>query len=158
MPDLLAHALIAYSICTVLAWRSDWLNSTHVTAGMVGAFIPDMMKVSLIVPDVAVEGILGVPFSWSGIHTAGGALIAVLIGMAVVVPRERARIGALLAVGAASHLLADALLLTPSGRSYEILWPLLRYNPPTPGLYLSTQPGPTIVAGTVAVAAWWHTR
>jgi hypothetical protein len=158
MPDLLAHALIAYSLCTVLSWRYEWLTPAYVTAGMAGAFVPDMMKVVLVVPDASMEGVLGVPFSWAGIHTAGGAAVAVLIGAAVVAPRERRRIGALLALGAASHLLADALLLTPSGRSYEILWPLVRYNPPTPGLYLSTHPGPAVVAGAVAAAVWLATR
>jgi len=158
MPDLLAHALIAYVVCTALSWRYEWLTPAYVTAGMAGAFIPDMMKVVLLVPDAAVEAALGLPFSWSGIHTAGGAAVAVLIGAAVVVPRERRRVGLLLAVGAASHLLADAVLLTPSGRSYDVVWPLLRYNPPTPGLYLSTRPEPTIVAGAVAVVVWLATR
>jgi membrane-bound metal-dependent hydrolase YbcI (DUF457 family) len=158
MPDLLAHALLAYSVCTALSWRYEWLTPAYVTAGMAGAFIPDMMKVVLVVPDAAVESVLGLSFSWSGIHTAGGATIAVLIGAVIVVPRERRRVGLLLAVGAGSHLLADALLLTPSGRSYDVLWPLLRYNPPTPGLYLSTHPGPTVVAGAVAVVVWFVTR
>jgi len=158
MPDLLAHALLAYAICTVLSVRYDWLTPAYVTAGMAGAFIPDVMKIVLIVPDAAMEAILGVPFSWSGIHTAGGALVAVLIGAAVVVPAERRRIGALLGVGAASHLLADALLLTPSGYSYGVLWPALRVHPPTPGLYLSTQPGPTVVAGAAALLAWGYVR
>jgi hypothetical protein len=157
MPDLLAHALIAYSICTTLSWRYEWLTPAYVTAGMAGAFIPDMMKVVLVVPDAAVESVLGLPFSWSGIHTAGGAAIAVLIGAAVVVPRERRRVGLLLAVGAGSHLLADAFLLTPSGRSYDVFWPLLRYNPPTPGLYLSTHPAPTVIAGAVAAGMWFAT-
>jgi hypothetical protein len=158
MPDLLAHALFAYAVCTVLSWRYEWLTPAYVTAGMAGAFIPDAMKVVLVVPDAAIEGALGVPFSWAGIHTAGGAAVAVLIGATVVVPRERGRVGALLAVGAASHLLADALLATPSGRSYAILWPLLRYTPPTPGLYLSTRPEPTVVAAAAATAAWLATR
>jgi hypothetical protein len=158
MPDLLAHALIAYSVCTALSWRYEWLSPTYVTAGMAGAFIPDMTKVRLVIPGEAIETALGLPFSWGGIHTAGGAAIAVLIGAAVVAPRERRRITGLLALGAASHLIADAFLLNVSGRSYEILWPLLRYNPPTPGLYLSTQPGPTIVAGAAAVVVWLATR
>ncbi|MFB6227591.1 MAG: metal-dependent hydrolase [Halobacteriales archaeon] len=158
MPDLLAHALIAYSVCTVLSWRYEWLTPAYVTAGMAGAFIPDMTKIRLVVPGEAIEAALGIPFSWSGIHTAGGAAVAVLVGTAIVAPRERRRIGTLLAVGAASHLIADAFLLTASGRSYEVLWPLLRYNPPTPGLYLSTQSGPTIVAGAVAAAVWLTTR
>ncbi len=37
MPDLLAHAFIAYSLCRVLSWRFDWLTTPYVTLGMVGA-------------------------------------------------------------------------------------------------------------------------
>jgi len=154
MPDLLAHALIAYTLCTALSRRYEWLTPAYVTAGMAGAFIPDMMKVHLVVPDTAVEAALGVPFSWWGIHTTGGAVVAVLIGVVVIVPRERRRVGGVLALGAGSHLLADALLLTPTGHSYAILWPIARWHPPTPGLYLSTQPWPTLVAGLAAFAAW----
>lgn len=154
MPDLLAHALLAYAVCRGLAWRYTWLTSAHVTAGMAGAFIPDLAKVALVLPGTTIEGWLGLPFSWYGLHTLGGALVGVAVGAAVVADRDRRRVAALLAVGAASHLLADALLLTPTGRSYAVLWPLTRWHPPTPGLYLSTDPGPTLVAGAVALVMW----
>jgi len=121
---------------------------------MAGAFIPDLTKIKLLVPSGTVEHLLGIPFSWGMLHTGGGALVAILIGVIVVAPRERRRTFILLSVGAASHLLADGLLLNPSGRSYAIFWPLTRYHPPTPGLYLSTQPEPTIVAGVLAGIVW----
>ncbi|MFB6228334.1 MAG: hypothetical protein ABEH88_07170 [Halobacteriales archaeon] len=50
-------------------------------------------------------------------------------------PRRRTTL-LVLSIGAVSHLLADALLLKATGRSYPILWPLTRWQPPTPGLYL----------------------
>lgn len=158
MPDLLGHALIAYAVCTLLSWRYDWLTREYVTVGMAGAFVPDVTKAALVVPDAAIEGLFGIPFSWTGIHTAGGALVGVLIGAVVVAPRERLRVAGLLAVGAATHLAADALLLKPTGHSYPVFWPLARYYPPTPGLYLSTDPWPTIAAGVVALGAWAGTR
>jgi hypothetical protein len=52
-------------------------------------------------------------------------------------PADRRRVLALLSVGAGSHLLADALLWTASGRSYPLLWATTSYAPPTPGLYHS---------------------
>ena len=158
MPDLLAHALIAYTIATVLSWRYEWLSRQYVTVAIAGAFIPDMMKMALVLPGPYVEEVIGLPFGWWGIHTLGGAVVAVLIGAVVVVPRERRRVAGLLALGAASHLLADALLIKPTGHSYAVLWPLTRYHPPTPGLYLSTQPWPMVVAGLVAIGAWAVTR
>ena len=63
-----------------------------------------------------------------------------------------------LSLGAASHLLADLLLTKASSRAFPILWPLTRWQPPTPGLYLSTHPEPTIVTGLLAVAVWGVSR
>jgi len=154
MPDLLSHALIAYVICTALSWRYDWLTPSYVTVGMAGAFVPDMTKIQLVIPGELVESVLGIPFSWHPLHTGGGALVSVLVGVLVVVPERRRRVLGLLGIGAASHLLADALLRTPTGYSYAIAWPLTRYRPPTPGLYLSTEPWPTVVTGLIAVALW----
>ncbi len=158
MPDLLAHALIAYAICTALAWRYDWLTPGYVTVGMAGAFIPDITKVGLVVPNALVEGLLGIPFGWSAIHTVGGSVVGVAIGVVLVAEDERRRVGALLAIGAGSHLLADALLLKPSGRSFAVLWPLTRWQPPTPGLYLSPEPWPMLVAASVAALIWLAVR
>lgn len=158
MPDLLAHALLAYAVARILSWQSDWLTAPYVTACMAGAFIPDLAKAELVIPNAVVEHLFHVPFAWFGLHTGGAVLVSVLIGVLIVVPRERKRVFLLLALGAGTHLLADGLLRTPSGRSYAMFWPLMRYNPPTPGLYLSTQPEPTVVAAAVALAVWLATR
>jgi len=158
MPDLLAHALIAYTVALLLSWRYAWVTAPYATVVMAGAFIPDLIKIKLLVPSGQVEQLLGIPFDWGAIHTAGGAVVAVLIGVLLVAPRERRRVGLLLALGAISHLVADALLLNPSGQSYAILWPLTRVYPPTPGLYLSTQPEPTIVTAGIALVVWTVTR
>ncbi len=158
MPDLLAHALLAYSLATVLSWRYDWLSPAYVTIVMAGAFIPDLTKIQLVLESGQVEALLGMPFDWGALHTTGGAFVSILIAVVLVVPAERMRVFTLLALGTASHLVADALLLTPSGRSYAVLWPLTRYHPPTPGLYLSTQPEPTVLTAGVAVLVWLATR
>jgi hypothetical protein len=63
MPDLLAHALLAYAIATALSFRFDWLTSPYVTVVMIGSFIPDLTKVGLIIPSQFVEQLLGTPFS-----------------------------------------------------------------------------------------------
>jgi len=154
MPDLLAHAFLAYAILRALSWRYDWLTTPYVTAGMAGAFIPDIVKIKLILPSATVEALLGIPFSWAPLSSAGGTAICVLIGAVLVdEPRRRPTL-LVLSIGAVSHLLADALLLKATGRSYSILWPLTRWQPPTPGLYLSTQPEPTIVTGALAALVW----
>ncbi|MDS0221381.1 metal-dependent hydrolase [Haloarcula sp. S1AR25-5A] len=158
MPDLLSHAFIAFTICTLLSLRYDWLSGEYVTVGMAGAFIPDMAKIKLLVDAATVEAALDLPFGWLGVHTLGGAFVSVLIGTVVVNRADRRRVFGLLSLGAASHLFADALLLKASGRSYEVLWPLTQYHPPTPGLYLSTDVWLTGVTGIVAVVAYLLAR
>ena len=158
MPDLLAHALIAYAVGTLLSWRYDWLSPTYVTVVMAGAFIPDLAKADLAVEAETVAALLGVPFDWFALHTAGGVLLSIGIGVTVVAGEERRRVAVLLTLGALTHLLADALLLKPSGYAYPILWPLTRFHPPSPGLYLSTEPWPMVVAGIVAGLVWGATR
>lgn len=158
MPDLLSHVLIAYTAALVLSWWFGWLTPSYRTVAMVGACIPDMTKITLILRDEYVEAFLGVPFSWKALHTTGGVIVAILIGVTLVAPEERTRVGVLLGLGAVTHLLADALLVTPSGRSYAILWPLTQYHPPTPGLFTSTQPQPTVLVGLVAATVWVATQ
>lgn len=158
MPDLLAHALIAYSLATLLSWRYDWLSPAYVTVAMAGAFIPDLTKISLVLSRSAIQSLFGVPFSWFALHTLGGSLVSLAIGVVLVTSAERRRVAALLGLGAVSHLLADALLLSPSGRSYPLLWPLSNVHPTTPGLYLSTDPEPMLVAAGVSVALFAATR
>ncbi|KAB1193260.1 metal-dependent hydrolase [Haloferax sp. MBLA0076] len=158
MPDLLAHALLAYSLATIASWRYEWVSRPYVTVAMAGAFIPDMAKAELVVSNYWMEQFLGIPFDWFGLHTTGAALCSVLVGVLLVRSSERVRVGALLALGAASHLVADAFLLKPTGVSYPLLWPLTRYYPPTPGLYLSTDVMPAVVLGVVALGTTLVTR
>lgn len=158
MPDLLSHAFIAFTLCSVLRLRFNWVTSQYVTVGMAGAFIPDMAKIDLLLDGDAIAAAIGLPFSWFGIHTLGGALVATLIGVVVVATDERRRVFALLTIGASSHLIADALLLKASGRSYALLWPLTQNHPPTPGLYLSTDLWPSLLTGGAALVAWLVVR
>jgi len=155
MPDLLTHALIAYTLCTALSWRYGWLTPTYVTVGMTGAFIPDITKGQLVVPSEHVQALLGIPFDWVAVHRLGGAAVAMLVGVVLAGDGERRRVAGLLSLGAGSHLLADALLRKASGRSYPLLWPLTEYVPPTPGLYHSTDAWPAVVMTAVAATVWW---
>jgi hypothetical protein len=154
MPDLLAHAFIAYAICRVASWRVEWLTTQYVTAGMAGALIPDMTKIHLVAPNRAMEQLLGIPFSWYSLATGAGVLVSTLVGVVLASSAHRRKVAAALFVGAGSHLLADSLLLTPSGHSTQLLWPLSQFKTPSPGIYLSTQPEPTIVLGAVATVVW----
>lgn len=158
MPDLLAHVFIAYSICRVLSWRWDWLTSQYITVAMVGAFIPDLLKIRLLISDMTMIRLLGMPFSWGSLSTGGGVLVSVLVGVVLLEPTERRRSGMLLGIGAGSHMIADSLLRTPSGRTVQFLWPIFQYRVPSPGIYLSTQPELTLVTGGIATLLWMAHR
>jgi membrane-bound metal-dependent hydrolase YbcI (DUF457 family) len=116
------------------------------------------VKIRLLLPSSTVEAALGIPFSWSPIHRPGGTAICVMIGVVLVNEIRRRHTLFILTLGAASHLLADLLLTKASGRAFPILWPLTRWQPPTPGLSLDTHPEPTIVAAGLAIIAWAMTR
>ena len=158
MPDLLSHAFIAYTLCTLLALRYTWLTPQYVTIGMAGAFIPDIAKIDLLLDSNSVAAVLDAPFDWFAIHTLGGALAAVLVGTVLAAHSERRRVFALLALGAGSHLVADALLLKASGLSSPLLWPLTHAPIPTPGFYRSTDVWPSIVTGVAALVTWYLVR
>lgn len=155
MPDVLTHVLVGYALGATLSIRYGWLSCPFVTAAMVGALLPDVAKVTLIVPSAVVEAALGVPFSWFAIHTPAGSVLLASIGALLVDGAHRRRVFALLLVGAASHHALDALLLSTTGYSYALAWPLSTVHPPSPGLYLSTDRWPAAVAGAVAAVAWF---
>lgn len=151
MPDILTHVLVGYILGTVLSFRYEWLRSQYVTVVMLGALVPDLSKIDLIVPGEQVTFLVGLPFEWRAVHMLGGALVAITIGTLLTDKPYRTRVFLLLALGAASHLFLDAFLIKPAGHSFAIFWPLTTYHPPTPGLFLSSDRWPTLVAGTVAL-------
>ena len=155
MPDLLTHTLVAYTLAVGLSVRYRWLTPPYVTVAMMGAFIPDLTKIRLLAPSWRLEAWLGLPFDWGALHTVGGTLVSVLIGVTVVRRTDRWRVCGLLGVGAGSHLVLDSLLAFPAGRMKFVLWPLTTYRPVFDGLFLSTDRWPVVVAVGVAASAWY---
>lgn len=158
MPDLLTHVLVGFVIGTVLSVRYESLGPEHVTLAMIGALSPDFVKIYLAVPDYLVAASLGIPFSWSPLHTLGGSAIVVCLGALLVTPDQRKRAIALFAIGAASHHALDLLLLTATGYSYPAFWPASDYRLPSADLYLSSDRWPAAVAGIGAALAWLGRR
>ena len=154
MPDVLTHVLWGYIIGMLLSFRYDWLDARFVTIVMLGALLPDLTKIALVVDDALVEQFLGVPFSWGAIHRLGGATVACAIGAVLAGDGLRTRVFALLMIGAASHLVLDGLLVNVSGYSYSILWPVTNYHFPTPNLFLSSDRWPAVVSAGVAAGVW----
>ncbi|WP_246999274.1 metal-dependent hydrolase [Halosolutus gelatinilyticus] len=155
VPDVLTHVLVGYSIGTLLSLRFEAVRPVHVTLVMIGALSPDFAKIELVFPDGFVWYVLGIPFSWSPLHTLGGTVLVVCLGALVVAPEHRRRAIALIAIGAVSHHVLDILLLNVTGVSYAALWPLSSYRFPSLDLYLSSDRWPALVAGTIAAALWF---
>lgn len=154
MADVLTHVLVGYILGVALSVRYEWLRPPHVTLVMVGALSPDFVKIQLLVPDGLVAALLGTSFSWDPLHTLGGNLLVLLLGTLCISPGQRRRAFSLLVVGALTHHVLDVSLLTVTGHAYAVFWPLTAYQPPSGGLYLSSDVWPALVAGTLAAAAW----
>ena len=154
MPDVLTHVLWGYIIGMLLSFRYDWLDARFVTIVMLGALLPDLTKIALVVDDALVEQFLGVPFSWGAIHRLGGATVACAIGAVLAGDGLRTRVFTLLMIGVASHLVLDGLLVNVSGHSYPVLWPITNYHFPTPNLFLSSDRWPAVVSAGVAAGVW----
>jgi hypothetical protein len=158
MPDLLTHVLLAAALTLLARRRWKWATEPYAVVAMAGALIPDVNHVAGLVSPAAVETTLGVSVGWGALQTGGG--VALLVGLAAltVTPTERRRVLTLLALGAGSHLLADMGIRVASGRSQSVLWPLTRYQPPSPGLYTSAELWPLGGAAALAVGAWLLVR
>jgi membrane-bound metal-dependent hydrolase YbcI (DUF457 family) len=158
MPDVLTHVLVGYVVGTLLATRSEALGHEAVTVTMAGALAPDFVKIKHLVPDTSVEAALGVPFSWAPLHAISGVVIVALLAGLVVGPGYRRETTALVAVGAATHLVLDSLLYRPTGYATELFVPFSVYRFPAGMLYLSSDRWPAAVAGGVAACTWGWRR
>lgn len=154
MADLFTHVLAGYVLATVLSWRWEWITPPLVTVAMVGAVLPDLSRIELIVPSKMVEGIIGLSFSWSPLHRAGGTLLVILTGALLVPRRLRRGVLLLLVIGAGSHYALDFLLYKPSSVTGDLLWPFTGQRFAIDGLYLSSDRWPAVVAGVVAGVVW----
>lgn len=155
MADLFTHVLVGYSIGTALSFRYEWLSTRLVTIVMLGALVPDLTKIALVIPSSHVETLLGIPFEWRALHRLGGTLVVITMGALLTDTEHRRRVFLLLAVGATSHHCLDVLNSNLSGYSYAVFWPLTTYNPPTPSLFLSSDRWPALVAMTIATVLWF---
>ncbi|ARS89957.1 metal-dependent hydrolase [Natrarchaeobaculum aegyptiacum] len=154
MPDLLTHVLAGYILGTILSFRYEWIRPAHVTVVMIGAALPDLAKINLLISRYEVMAVLGIPWDWFALHTLGGTVVTLLLWSLLVGPAYRRRVIALLAVGVASHHVLDALLVTRTGYTYPIFWPLTEYRPPAGNLFHSSDWLPAALSSVIAAALW----
>jgi hypothetical protein len=155
MADLLTHLLAPYILLTVASWRVDWLDQRWVVVGMGGAAIPDLVKVGIVLNERVVEAFLGVPFTYMPVSTLGGVLLLTGVITVAFERRRWRRVFGLVTFGGLTSLLLDGMRVYADGRASAWLYPFTNWRPPTPSLYVSSDPTVLVVAllaaGTVAV-------
>jgi len=155
MADLLTHLLVPYILLTVASWRVDWLDHRWVVVGMGGAAIPDLIKVRIVVDENTVETLLGIPFTYAPLSTLGGVLLLAGIITVAFERRNWGRVFGIVTFGGLTSLLLDGLRVYADGRASAWLYPFTNWRPPTPSLYVSSDPTVLVVAllaaGVVAV-------
>jgi hypothetical protein len=149
MADLLTHVLVPYILLTALGWVVD-VPEQMIPVAMGGAAIPDLVKINIIVDADLVSGILGVPFSFSSISSlAGVVLISGVIALSFGDDCRRSAYGFLL-FGGATALVFDGLRVFADGAAGFWLYPLW-VRPPTPNLYVTSDPTVAVVAVITAL-------
>jgi MFS superfamily sulfate permease-like transporter len=151
MADLLSHVLVAYVLFTLADWRVEAVTRRWVVVAMGGAAIPDLVKLSIVVDPRTFEKAVGLPLSYHPFSTLGGVvLVAGLI--ALLFGREyRRRAWGFLVAGGVTSLVVDGLRLSINGRAGTLLYPLTWWGPPSPNLYLTSDPRVLVV--TLVVTA-----
>lgn len=155
MADLLSHVLFAFVVFTVAGWAVDGLGRRWVAVGMVGAILPDLDLVGVLVDGSVVSESIGLPFDWGAIHTLGGVLLLAAAGAVLFEGRvQRRRAFVLLGAGGTVHLAVDGVKLWADGANGVSLYPFSWWRNPTPGLYAPGDRHVVVVAVVVAGAVW----
>jgi len=145
MADLLTHVLVPFVLLTPLSWRFRWLTDRWIVLAMAGAAIPDLVKVGLVVDGRVIESITGLPFSYAPLATLGGVL-AVTAGLAVLFGDVRRRAFGYILLGGLTSLALDGMRVFADGHANFWLYPFVWWRPPTPSLYVTSDPRVTAVA------------
>jgi len=154
MAELFTHVLVGFILATVASWRWEWITTPMVTVTMVGAALPDLMRIDLVVPAETIEAVVGLSFSWTPVHRVGGTAVLIAVGALLAPKHLRRGVALLLVLGATSHYLLDFALYKPSGWSNTMLWPLWDTLVPVGGVYLSTDQWPAVVTAMIAGGVW----
>jgi len=145
MADLLTHVLVPFVLLTPASWRFDRLSKRWIVLAMAGAAIPDLVKIDNVLDEGLIQTALGVPFSYDPISTLGGVLI-IAGAITLCFGTERRRVYAVLVFGGLTSLVLDGLRVFVDGQANFWLYPFVWWRPPTPSLYVTSDPGVLVVA------------
>jgi membrane-bound metal-dependent hydrolase YbcI (DUF457 family) len=152
--DWITHVCVAYAVFTTAGWQLGWLENRWIGIGVVGAILPDLSRIRLLVDSEQVSSLVGIPFEWGGIHSLGGIVLLSGIGALLFHTREnQIRAFVLLFAGALSHLLVDFPQPYADGKSlagqYLFPFPVERFS--VPRLYVSSDRWVAAIAVSVAI-------
>ena len=150
MAELFTHVLAGFIVATIASWRYEWITPPLVVACMVGAAIPDLNRLDLLVPAEAITAATGIPWTWGVTHRAGTGLLIALLVTLLVRPDLRRAVFAMCCVGIASHLVIDYILWQSTGYTNLMLWPVLDLTVEYQGFYRSSDRWPAVVATVLA--------
>ena len=151
MADLLTHVLAVYVLLTVVGWGTDRVSGRWIPVAMGGAAIPDLVKVGIVVAPGRVEQLVGTPFRYGPLSTLGGVVLVAGVITLAFERRHWRRAYAFLFVGGVSSLVLDGLRVFADGTANPWLYPFTWWRPPTPSLYVTSDP--RILVATLVVAA-----
>ncbi len=109
MPDWVTHIAVAYTLCTILGFKYREFNTANTVLVMVGAVIPDVVKVGIIA-DILGYGVWD--YLWP-IHLPVGSLI--VAGMMSLLFQDKKKTLLFFTLGVATHYGLDLLLFNVSG-------------------------------------------
>jgi len=161
MSEWLTHVFIAYAGFTVFSWKLNWLTDRWIAVGVIGSILPDLSRLSLVVSPDIVEYLVGMNFTWAGIHTLIGVMLLSAIGALCFADSEdQYRAFVSLLGGSVSHLIVDLPQRYADGQmvldSYLSPIPVLR--PPTPGWYVTPDRWVVGVAFVIALLVFGINR
>jgi len=151
--DLLTHVLVPYVVLTVASWRVD-VPRRWVVVAMCGAAMPDLVKAKVVFFDLlGVRSVFGVDLAFAGFARLGGVLL--LAGAVAVFFGSRwRRAYAYLVAGGLSSLLVDGMRVYADGRADFYLYPFTWWRPPTPSLYITSDPRVLLTALAVSATVF----
>jgi hypothetical protein len=121
---------------------------------MGGAAMPDLVKAKMVLFDIlGVRSVLGVDIAFAGFNRLGGVLL-MAGAIAVFFGSRWRRAYAYLTVGGLSSLLVDGLRVYADGRADFYLYPLTWWRPPTPSLYVTSDPRVLALTLTASVVVF----
>lgn len=109
MPDWISHIAAAYILCTLLGFRYRQFNTANTVLAMIGAVLPDVVKLGLIFEFFGYDLFDRI---WA-VHLPVGSVI--IAGMVSLFFQDKRTAFLFLVLGLTTHFVLDLLLYNVSG-------------------------------------------